>query len=167
MAIFIRLLGLMCRGAQHWTDFVVRNAVRNYQEGSSRATWPLAGSREPGPARAALTSSDGRASLLAGGTGAEAAAGSGASRLVDAARPPRRWLEPIVEPWPAQAEAAAQRVAARRFARRRGWQLAVSVHAAHLGARVRHGEKEVAWRGRAASPARLRAVWVQRCPGCP
>ena len=83
MAIFIRLLGLMCRGAQHWTDFVVRNAVRNYQEGSSRATWPLTGSREPGPARAALTSSDGRASLLAGGTGAEAAAGSGASRLVD------------------------------------------------------------------------------------
>ena len=34
MAIFIRLLGLMCRGAQHWTDFVVRNAVRNYQEGT-------------------------------------------------------------------------------------------------------------------------------------
>ena len=35
MAIFIRLLGLMCRGAQHWTDFVVRNAVRNYQEATS------------------------------------------------------------------------------------------------------------------------------------
>ena len=65
------------------------------------------------------------------------------------------------ELWLAQAAATAQHGGAPRFSRRYVRQLTVPVHAAHLGARARHGEKEAVWRGGASSPARSRAVCVQ------
>eukprot|EP00966_Prymnesium_polylepis_P185739 4305453-Prymnesium_polylepis.1 len=82
MAEFIHILGLEHASGHDGMGYATTKATRKSTTGehadNALATW-----RGVRPARAAATSHDRRAELIAGGSGAAAAAGSGASGLFD------------------------------------------------------------------------------------
>ena len=91
------------------------------------------------------------------------AARAGCSTACSCATVPAAARVASMAAWLAAVAATVQRVGAPRGSRRHPGQLTVSVHAAHFGARVRHGQQEAAWRGGASSPALLQHARAQWC----